>query len=513
MEAELEAANRRKDEFLAMLGHELRNPLAAITTALQVARKKAPDAGGDDGWPAEIIERQTEVLRRLVDDLLDVSRITRGKITLNPMPVEIGEHLETAVRSLEQAHDGNVWVTVSTPPEPVFVSADPARLQQVFNNLLTNAVKYSPEGGEIRFSAEIDGGAVMIRCRDQGMGMAPEKIPEIFEPFTQLDTPLHRENAGLGIGLALVKRLVEMHGGSVSAVSEGEGNGTEFRVTLPVIESPAEETPAPAAASVSRRSDIIPRRILLAEDNIDLARSLKTVLEETGHTVELVHDGPAAVSAARNNPPDAAVIDIGLPGLDGYKVAGTIREEADGAAPLLIGTSGYARDPARSSGPFDHYLVKPINIDALLGHIDALRGSAETETAPGPAPADGPLRVLLIEDHPALGTLMLMELRNHGYEAKLAKSGEKGIETAAEFLPHIVLCDLRLPGMNGPEVAGKLREMAATRPAFLVALTADRVEDQMDRLTAAGFDHAVTKPLEAQTLDRLVAEHRTAAGT
>ncbi len=512
MEVEIAAAGRRKDEFLAMLGHELRNPLAAITTALQVARKQTPDAGDDD-WPAGIIERQTEVLRRLVDDLLDVSRITRGKIAIHRMPVEIGEQLRTAVLSLESAPEQTGRVTVSSPPEPVYVSADPARLQQVFANLLTNAVKYSPGGGEIRFSAEIEDGAVLIRCRDHGVGIPPEKTSEVFETFTQLDTSLDRESAGLGIGLALVKSLVEMHGGAVSAVSEGHGKGAEFRVVLPTIPRPRETEPPREPASASPGRGTAPRRLLIAEDNADLARSLTAVLETAGHTVRVVHDGNAAVSAFAETAPDAAVIDIGLPGLDGYGVAEAIRKGSGGGTPVLVGISGYARDAGRETDPFDRYMVKPVDTDELLRFIEVSTAEAGAAEPARPDPDTPPRRVLLIEDHPALGTLTLTELQTQGYEAILCVTGEEGVEKAADFRPDIVLCDLRLPGMNGVAVARKLREMEAARSAFIVALTASRVSDQEEHLLSAGFDRAVEKPLEPEALEGMVAEHRRSAGS
>ena len=522
IEAELETASRRKDEFLAMLGHELRNPLAAIGTALKAARREGKQSARH--WTDEIVQRQVELLRRLVDDLLDVSRITRGKIALDKTPVNIGRRLWDAVRTLEQIDPaGSGRVTVSEPETPLYASADPVRLDQILSNLLGNAVKYSPEGGEIRLSAEKQGDDVLVRCRDRGIGIPPDRISDIFDTFTQLGADLDRTGSGLGIGLALVKNLVELHGGAVTAVSKGPGKGSEFRVTLPAVDPPAEAPPVvkPATSGKNRpaggEADPAPRRILIAEDNVDLARSLRAVLEDAGHTVQVAHDGNAAVSAARKGRPEIVLIDVGLPGLDGYGVAEAIRRTPGLEKSVLIGISGYAREPARILDHFNHYLIKPVHPGDLLNRIrraSTLGPAPEPESEPStdpsadPNPPERPLRVLLIEDHSALGAMMAMELKSHGYQTVLAKSGEIGVQKAEDFRPDIVLCDLRLPGMDGVETVGKLREMDAARSAFMVALSADRIEDETDRLTAAGFDAAVTKPLDPKALDRLVAEHR-----
>ncbi len=517
IEAELETAVRRKDEFLAMLGHELRNPLAAISAALRAGQKERDGKRGV--WADEIVERQVDLLRRLVEDLLDVSRITRGKITLKKAPLDIGQHLRAAVQTLEQIDPaGSARVTISEPPTPLFVSADPLRLGQILSNLLGNAVKYSPEGGDIRLSVEKQDQTVLVRCRDRGIGIPPEQIPSVFETFTQLDTDLDRTGSGLGMGLALVKSLAEMHGGAVSAVSEGRGKGSEFRLTLPAIDPPIPEK-APNETRLPDEKPTIParRRILIAEDNADLARSLQSVLERAGHIVRVAHSGRDAVAAAREETPDIALIDVGLPGLSGYGVAEAIRKTPGLGKTLLLGLSGYVRDPKQVVDYFDHYLMKPIDPGRLLRRIQGLIPSGPSpdqaadrvsDQASGPMPADRPLRVLLIEDHPALGAMMVMELKSHGYEPALAKTGEAGIRQAGDFRPDIVLCDLRLPGMNGVAVVRKLREMDAARSAFIVALSADQVADKSDILTSAGFDSAVTKPLDPKTLDRMVAERR-----
>ncbi len=363
-------ANRRKDEFLAMLAHELRNPLAAIGNAVRVAREGELDE--PLRWSTEIIERQVRHLARLIDDLLDVSRINRGKIQLREDVVDIGPILYGAVEAVRPlVEERKHKLDVSFGPGVLRVKADPIRLEQVVVNLLGNAAKYMESGGHIWLTGERDGSDVAIRVRDTGIGIPPEKLPQMFELFVQGDRTLARSEGGLGIGLTLVKSLVEMHGGTITATSEGPGRGCEFVVRLLAVARPRAE-PARPVAPASRVKQAA--RILIVDDNDDSARGLARLLRLLGHDIRTAHDGPEAVAIALQDPPDVVLLDIGLPGMDGYQVASELRKHEACRSALIIAVSGYGQDDdrrrSRESG-FDHHLVKPIDHDALLTLLNA----------------------------------------------------------------------------------------------------------------------------------------------
>jgi PAS domain S-box-containing protein len=364
-EERLREANRRKDEFLAMLSHELRNPLAAISSAVQVARRSALDESL--AWSTEVIERQVRHLARLIDDLLDVSRITRGKIQLREEVIEIGPVLNGAVDAVRPlVEDRRHELNVSFRSGTLRVRADRVRLEQVVTNLLTNAAKYTEAGGRIWLSAERDGGDVVIRVRDTGIGIPPEKLPQMFELFVQDERALARSEGGLGIGLTLVKSLVEMQRGSISATSGGPGRGSEFTVRLPAVAGAAAEPARPATAT---GHGVRASRILIVDDNADSARGLARLLKLLGHDVRTAHDGPGAVAVARDYRPDTVLLDIGLPGMDGYEVARQLRGDEACRDCTIVAVSGYGREDDRRRGReagFDHHLVKPIDPDALL---------------------------------------------------------------------------------------------------------------------------------------------------
>jgi PAS domain S-box-containing protein len=372
-EEQLREMNRRKDEFLAMLAHELRNPLSAISSAVQVARRSSLDESL--AWSTEVIERQSRLLARLIDDLLDVSRLTRGKIRLRKEVVDVGPVLNSAVDTVrplieERKHE----LTVSFRPGALRVQADPVRLEQVVVNLLTNAAKYTEAGGRIWLSAGQDGDEVVIRVRDTGIGIPPEKLPQMFELFVQDDRSLARSEGGLGIGLTLVKSLVEMQQGTVSASSDGPGKGSEFTVRLPVAActDPNPARPAPATGdgngSDSGNGKHV-SRILIVDDNADSARGLSRLLKLLGHEVRTAHDGLEAVAVAPAYRPDVVLLDIGLPGMDGYEVARQLRQDEACRGCTIVAVSGYGQEDDRRRGReagFDHHLVKPIDPDALL---------------------------------------------------------------------------------------------------------------------------------------------------
>ena len=372
-EQALHEADRNKDEFLAMLAHELRNPLAPIHNALQLMRM-APSASQLQ-WAQEVIERQLAYLTRLVDDLLDVSRITRGKITLTREPVEISTLVTRAVETVaplmqEREHE----LRVELPCEPLRVDGDSTRLTQALANVLGNAAKYTDRGGNIELRCERHASNAVIRVRDNGIGIPRELLPRIFDLFTQLDRTSDHPLSGLGIGLALVRRLVEMHGGSVTARSEGPGTGSEFEICLPLIPGqiaePAAHRETPAHASAST-----PRRILLADDNRDALESLATVLRLRGHEVFSAANGAIALETAVRHMPEIALLDIGMPVLDGYEVARRIRAQEWGKTVTLVALTGWGQESdrrrSREAG-FDTHLVKPLDLDKLAALLEKL---------------------------------------------------------------------------------------------------------------------------------------------
>ena len=365
VEEALKDADRRKDEFLAMLAHELRNPLAPIRNAIEILRTKGPPEPELD-WARNVIERQVQQMTRLVDDLLDVSRITQGKIALRRERVELAAVVGSAVESTRSlVEELGHQLTVALPSEPILLEADPARLSQVLMNLLNNAAKYTNPGGRIWLTAEPGGEGVSIRVRDNGIGIDPQMLPRVFEVFTQAEQSMERSQGGLGIGLTLVQRLVEMHGGTVSAHSEGTGKGTEVVVRLPVLGS---DDRLPESA-VQRRDAAGPSRllILVVDDNRDAAESLAMLLQMWGHEVRTAHDGLAAVEAAAEFEPDVVLLDIGLPKLNGYDAARQI-SQARRRSMVLVALTGWGQDEDRrrsSEAGFHHHLTKPVELEAL----------------------------------------------------------------------------------------------------------------------------------------------------
>ena len=367
---ELEAVQRTdqyKHDFLAMLAHELRNPLSPIVSALNVIRR----IGGDETVQRarEIVERQVQHEVRLLDDLLDVSRITNGKVELRRTPVDAVVAMEHALDSASPLiRSRQHQVTRIWPATPLSVEADPVRLEQILGNILNNAGIYTPPGGHIKVSISASDGMVAFVVRDTGRGIPPERLPYVFDMFTQFHASIDRSAGGLGIGLALVKSLVELHGGTVSATSEGLGYGSEFTVRLPRA---LEETQRSAAAATDSRSPTARpstgRDILIIEDNGDARDMLRTVLEMEGHRVTAAEDGLTGVDLAISTQPEIALVDIGLPGIDGYEVARRLRQHL-GDEVMLVALTGYGqpedRRQARAAG-FDAHLTKPIDQDAL----------------------------------------------------------------------------------------------------------------------------------------------------
>jgi PAS domain S-box-containing protein len=366
-ETKLKEADRRKDEFLAMLAHELRNPLAPIRNSLYVLRR--PDTSRDAAEQAlTMVERQVYNMVRLVDDLLDVSRITRGKIQLRAEPIDLAAVLQRAVEATRPLIEANRHtLTLTLTPVPTRVVADPTRLEQVFANLLTNAAKYTERGGSIAVVTEREGPDVVVRVRDTGFGIPPAMLPHIFDLFTQGDCTLERAQGGLGIGLTLVKTLVEMHRGSVTAASAGPGHGSEFTVRLPACADVPSLTHAAAADPPDATAGDGSLHVLVVEDSRDAADSLAMLLQLWGHQVRVARDGLSGLKAARSFRPQVVFLDIGLPGLDGYEVARRLRAEF-GDEVRLVAMTGYGQEEdrrrAREAG-FDAHLVKPAEPELL----------------------------------------------------------------------------------------------------------------------------------------------------
>jgi len=368
---ELAAADRRKDEFLAMLAHELRNPLAAISNAGHVLDRRSSGDPRSHELLA-VIGRQIRHLSRLVDDLLDVSRFSRGKIELRREPIELRRALEGAVETARPlAEQRRHELAVTLPDEPLWLEADLTRIEQIFANLLHNAAKFTEPGGHVSLGAERRGSEVVVTVRDDGAGISPTLLPHVFDLFVQEERSLARSQGGLGIGLTLVHNLVERHGGTIEAASDGPGRGSAFTVRLPVIEGPTvEATDGVEADLVPAResSGEKPARVLIVEDNLDAAEALSELLRMWGHDVEVTHDGVSALRAARQGEPDVVLLDIGLPGMDGYEVARELRAIPGLAAARLIALTGYGQESDRrrsSLAGVDHHLVKPVDLERL----------------------------------------------------------------------------------------------------------------------------------------------------
>ena len=370
--ADLAEADRQKNEFLAMLAHELRNPLAPMRNALHLMKMPGAD-GNVVKMSRDVMERQLHQLVRLVDDLLDVSRIIRGRIDLRREPVDLSVAVARAVETAQPVVDAHGHhLSVSLPDPPVLVEADPMRLAQVIANLLTNAAKYTEKAGQIFLGVAREGDEAVIRVCDTGLGISAAFLPHVFDLFSQGDRSLARSQGGLGIGLTLVRRLVEMHGGSVSAASEGAGRGSEFTVRLPALSK--ERTAEFLGAGTSPRTTAaLQRRVLVVDDNVDAADSIAVILQMSGFDVRCVYDGLSVLQVADSYGPDVIVLDIGLPGMSGYDVARELRKRPRFRDTPLVALTGYGQDEdrrqSREAG-FDHHLTKPVDPQALQTLIE-----------------------------------------------------------------------------------------------------------------------------------------------
>jgi PAS domain S-box-containing protein len=370
--ADLQAADRRKDEFLATLAHELRNPLAPIRNAVQILKAKG-SADPEAGWVPELVDRQLQHMSRLLEDLLDVSRIAHDKLQLRRERVELAEVVRTAIEtSRPHLDDAGHALTISLPPGVVHLDADPMRLAQVFANLLGNAAKYTRPGGHIELTAACHGKELVVSVKDDGVGISAEMLPRLFEIFSQGERAFERAQGGLGLGLSLVRGILELHGGRVEARSEGLGKGSEFVVHLPVLEGgPPVREPARTEVGPARAA----RRLLIVDDLRDSADSLAMLMRIMGHEVHTAYDGEQAMARAAQLQPEVVVLDIGMPKPDGFEVCRHIREQPWGKGALLIALTGWGREDDRrrtEDAGFNHHLVKPVDPYALVALLSSL---------------------------------------------------------------------------------------------------------------------------------------------
>ena len=371
-EAALRESNRRKDEFLAMLGHELRNPLAPISIALQILREAPPDSQ-DAVWARESIGRQLSHMTRLLDDLLDISRVTLGKIQLQVGPVNVGQVVTNAVEATRPLIDsGAHQLTVKLPDKPLMINGDAVRLTQVVGNLINNAAKYTQRGGRIDIGVDRDDAGIRLAVRDNGIGIDADALERIFDLFSQLPGGHERAQGGLGVGLTLARRLVELHGGTVEARSEGAGRGAEIVVKLPAAEMSPTNTPPPVAP-VGEEARPASLRILAVDDNVHMAKGLASILRMWGHNVRTAHDGAAALEVATQFSPEVVLLDLSLPRVDGLEVARRLLQRPERSPALMVSMSGFGQEDTRkhsNEAGFHHHLTKPFDMNVLRGLLD-----------------------------------------------------------------------------------------------------------------------------------------------
>jgi signal transduction histidine kinase/ActR/RegA family two-component response regulator len=360
----LEDRVNERDRFLAILGHELRNPLGAILLASQMT----DDDGKLDGEHAELIERQSKHLTRLVNDLLDLSRVASGKIVLKTQTIDLAHVLQQSLEMVNPAAEQqNVTLEVCHASVPLPVEVDPVRADQIITNVLSNAIKYTPEGGHVKVTLERADGQAIIKVKDDGVGIAPDRIGTIFELFAQAENAIGRAQGGMGIGLALVRNLLQLHGGTISGHSDGIGQGSEFTITFPLADAQAEEPAPRKKAATAASSNGQPRRIVIVEDNVDVRELLRLKLKRLGHTVDAVGDGHEGVRAIVDVKPDLALVDIGLPGLDGYQVATQVRESL-GEGVVLVAVSGFGQPEDKRKAldaGFNEHITKPADVSDI----------------------------------------------------------------------------------------------------------------------------------------------------
>jgi PAS domain S-box-containing protein len=503
-EEALQQADRRKDEFLATLAHELRNPLAPIRNGLEIMGMMSDD-GQDFEQVRTMMQRQISQMVHLVDDLLDVSRVSQGKLVLRRESIELADVLRNAVETSRPLIEASGHeLTVVMPNDPVFLDGDATRLGQVFSNLLNNATKYNTPGGRIWLTAEVLHNEVVVRVKDTGIGIPADMLPKIFDMFTQVDRSLEKSQGGLGIGLSLVKRLVELHGGRVVGNSQGKDQGSEFVVCLPILSRQKSGEPQVAVVERSSRK----WRMLIVDDNLDAAQSLAMMLKLKGHEVETAHDGLAALSAAEQFRPEMILLDIGLPKMNGYDVCRCIRDQPWSAGMIVIAATGWGQDEDRrrsSEAGFNYHMVKPVDLKNL---DNLLIGLGAPTISNRPTGKSSPLRVLVVDDMRDARLMLSTLLKASGHDVQTASEGLTAIALALDFQPHVVLLDNSMPGMSGLEVAKQMRLEPKLKNTILIALTGHGDEADRQRFLEAGFDHHLVKPPDIRVIRELLGSIR-----
>ncbi|HET9642654.1 MAG TPA: response regulator, partial [Burkholderiaceae bacterium] len=520
---ELAEADRRKDEFLATLAHELRNPLAPLRNSLEILRRAGNNERLRD-QAQSIMGRQVIQMVRLIDELIDISRITSGKIELKcenvPLRAVVDSALEIARPLIDERQQK---LEVELPPEPLHLHVDRTRMAQVLSNLLHNAAKYSDAQGHIVLRAQrLTDGDLVIAVRDRGVGLAPDMLPKVFEMFVQVGRPLSPGQVGLGVGLTLARRLAELHGGSLHAYSEGLGCGSEFVIRLPA-RCVLEHAPAAVTGAAQVETPSAFHRVLVVDDNVDAAESLAALLKPDGHEVEVVHDAQEALASVRRFEPDVVLLDIGLPGMDGYEVARRIRQAVHGVRVTLVATTGWGqqkdRDRSRDAG-FDHHLVKPVDPQAIRRLLADLPPAASRLPAPGAGSSMassgedmGPGRVLVADDNELVRESFVQLLRSEGYEVRTAIDGLQAVKVAEEWHPQVVLLDIHMPRLNGLDTARRLRASHPSDEMTLLMMSGMSLNEHWIKLAkSAGFDDCIDKTSDPQTwLGRLQDRRPTAS--
>jgi CheY-like chemotaxis protein len=489
-------------DFLARLAHELRNPLAPMRLAVDMLQTgTAPDPHA----ALDLLDRQVKLLTRLVDELMDVAHISQHEIRLTTERVDLTELMREALDiSLPALEAAGHRLTVRFPPEPVHIKADRARLTQVFSHLLDNATRFTNLGSVVSFTAQHADGGVTITVKDAGQGISKEMLPHVFDLFTPIDRTNVRSPGGLGVELALVKEVVQLHGGSVHASSPGVGKGSEFVVKLPsIVEHAGRSEPVPIVGS--ERESL---RILVVDDLRDTADSLAMLLRLRGNEVRAAYDGLEALKIADDFHPEVVVLDIGLPGIDGYETARRMRRQPWAESAILIAVTGWGQEQDRldaAAAGFDHHFVKPVRPAELANcwqRVQRRRGLTPPSMA-----RIGPLkqRILVIDDHPDVADSIASVLRYLGADVGTAYDGPTGLATIENFQPSIVFIDIHMPGMNGYEVARALRSSAYNNDLALIAVTGWDTSGDMAEMRAAGFNHTLMKPTDLHALEELLA--------
>jgi signal transduction histidine kinase/DNA-binding response OmpR family regulator len=490
----------RRDRFLAMLAHELRNPLAPLLTA---SRLLMEDNAEIREQARGVIDRQSRHLARLVDDLFDVSRFLHGKITLQMEPVELRRViLDSAETHREQIETNGQILTVDVAGDPLWVTGDSVRLVQIVSNLLSNAAKYTPQYGHIHVSCRRVDHKAEIHVRDTGQGIAAEKLTQVFDPFMQIGSQLPHAQTGLGLGLALVRNLVDLHCGEVIAQSDGPGRGSEFTLRFPLTDPPASAT-----ADAGRDLGVASARILVIEDIADTRDTLCRLLQLHGHHVWIAADAPEGIAEWLAHRPDVALIDIGLPSTDGYEVARRIRNAPGGTETLLIALTGFTQPEdqrrAREAG-FDAHLAKPVDIEKLqrlvIDRQRAARSAQEQQAARIPV-TKHPYRVLVVDDMRDILHVSRAMLSAAGHDVYVAITADEALNLARAHRPQIVISDIGLPGpLDGYGLARQLRAEAGLKSSYLIAITAYAQEHDRRRALEAGFNLHLAKPVDYVSL-------------